>query len=494
MQKRTNDATVTNAASPGPDRAMKEDLQRTALSATNCNNYFALFQQVWVVNLRRRPDRLNRFWNELRKVSWPFVLPAVFPAIEGDKVGVPKYWQTGGGSYGCFRSHMTILERAIQEDIESLLVLEDDAIFGKTFSQDIAKFLRSVPDDWQCLMIGGQHINSQPIQVAPGIVRAGNGGGIQRTHCYALRGQEVMKALYKVWANAAVHCDWVMGPCMSKFRTYAPDPFLVGQADGTSDISGQVNPSKFWRPPVGTEPVIVLRSPRSVMEALRDKGWHSGYSRDPATGFDTGLRDIFRDSSLSLKDRNGRLKSWIEMIQWEVVSMVETAYCTMWHPEIDVNTIRRLVRGNVVEICANSVDDALAKLPGDISIPNCTLIPVALLRAPKCVMDELRIKGWHNGHWRDPVSGQDNGLRQILVSTSDESLLREGIQDLIRTLHDETRVIVDGVVTIWHSDLDIELLKGPYIQAAEIVAQSSDEAIAKWRTAHSSLNLEHQQT
>jgi hypothetical protein len=232
------------------------------------------FDQVWVVNLKRRPDRLTRFWAETEKANWPFHRPKVFEAIEGDKVGVPKYWHTGGGSYGCLRSHLNILERAIMEDVESLLVLEDDAVFLKTFDKDVAEFLAKVPDDWQCLMLGGQHVNSEPIPFAPGIVRAGGGGGIQRTHCYALRGAEVMKALYRTWASAAVHCDWVMGPCMAKFNTYAPDPFLVGQADGKSDISGALNPAKFWRPPNGTEPVVVLRAPREVMEALRKKGFH----------------------------------------------------------------------------------------------------------------------------------------------------------------------------------------------------------------------------
>lgn len=124
-----------------------------------------------------------------------------------------------------------------------------------------------------------------------------------------------MKALYQTWASAAVHCDWVMGPCMAKFNTYAPDPFLVGQADGPSEISGAQNPAKFWRPPQGNELVVVLHVPRAVMEALRKKGFHSGYTRDPATGIDVGLRDLFADKALAETERNSRLKSWIKTIQ-----------------------------------------------------------------------------------------------------------------------------------------------------------------------------------
>jgi hypothetical protein len=63
------------------------------------------FDQVWIINLKRREDRLARFWEGINKSHWPFRRPQVFNAIEGDKVGVPKFWQTGGGSYGCMRSH-----------------------------------------------------------------------------------------------------------------------------------------------------------------------------------------------------------------------------------------------------------------------------------------------------------------------------------------------------------------------------------------------------
>jgi GR25 family glycosyltransferase involved in LPS biosynthesis len=72
---------------------------------------------VWVINSKRRPDRLARFWSEIGKGHWPFRRPQIFNAIEGDKVGVPKFWQTGGGSYGCLRSHLVLLERAIQDDV-----------------------------------------------------------------------------------------------------------------------------------------------------------------------------------------------------------------------------------------------------------------------------------------------------------------------------------------------------------------------------------------
>jgi hypothetical protein len=442
------------------------------------------FDQVWIINLKRREDRLARFWEGINKSQWPFRRPQVFSAIEGDKVGVPKFWQTGGGSYGCMRSHMSLLERAIQDDIESILVLEDDAVFMNTFGKDVADFLAKVPTDWQCLMLGGQHVNSKPFPVAPGTVRAGAGGGIQRTHCYALRGREIMQALYRTWANAAVHCDWVMGPCTAKFNTYAPDPFLVGQAEGDSDISGQQNPSKFWRSPSGTEPVIVLRAPRLVMEALRNKGWHAGFTRDPATGIDEGLTDIFADTTLGLPQRSVRLRNWIDMIQGEVVSMIESAICTVWHPAVDADMVRPLVKGKVIEIIASTVEEALNQLPADVHVykpaPTTTNnICVVLLRASRAVMEVLREEGWHNGHWRDEVTGQDNGVRRLFASVIDKAGRSAGLRDIVHTLHEEVRQMPSGVVTLWHDEITLDMLTANDIQAIEIFAVNANEAKAK---------------
>ena len=442
------------------------------------------FDQVWVINLKRREDRLACFLKEINKSKWPFRRPQVFSAIEGDKVGVPKFWQTGGGSYGCMRSHMVLLERAIQDDIESILILEDDAIFMNTFGKDVANFLAKVPDDWQCLMLGGQHVNSKPFPIAPGIVRAGAGGGIQRTHCYALRGQEIMRALYQTWANAAVHCDWVMGPCTARFNTYAPDPFLVGQSEGDSDISGGRNPPKFWRSASGTEPVIVLRAPRLVMEGLRNKGWHAGFTRDPATGIDEGLCEIFDDTTLGLPQRSVRLRHWIEMIQGEVVSMTEPAVCTVWHPAVNAEIVRPLVKGKVVEISASTVEEALSQLPSDIHAfkpvsETAHTIRIVLLRSSRAVMEVLREEGWHTGHWRDEVTGLDNGVRRLFASTPDKEKRSDGLRDIVHTLHEEVRQMSNGVITLWHDEITPDMLEAKGIQAIEIMATNANEAKTK---------------
>ena len=439
----------------------------------------SIFNQVWVISLRRRPERLKGFFESLQKNGWPFRRPEVFWAIDGEKVGVPRYWQTGSGSYGCLRSHLSILERAIQDDVPSLLVLEDDAETTHRFDENVMRFMEKVPDNWECLMLGGQHVNSKGVLVSPGVVRPGGGGGIQRTHCYAIRGTTIMRELYKTWANTAVHCDWVMGPVMARFNTFAPDPFLVGQTSGYSDISGSQNPTKFWRSPTGREPVIILDAPRSVMEGLQRQGWHGGFTRDRDTGLDTGLKEIF-DNVHNETRRLERLRNWIEMLQWEVASMDNAVACTIWHPAVTEEMVGALVKGPVVTVMANSIIQAYSNLPDCIRHGKQYKVPIVLLRSSREIMEELRKHGFHSGNWRDRDTGLDYGILEAMNSSDDIERVRKLI-GVAKTLDEELGTAA-GVATLWDSRVDVSMLPPDEFDILELRPGSVQEALQEYNT------------
>jgi len=112
------------------------------------------FERVYVINLRRRPDRLRAFFKRLEQYGWPFKEPIVYPAIEGDKVGVPPEFTQGGGAYGCRMSHLRILQDCLMEDVSSVMILEDDADLCEGFPEKVAAFLAKVPSDWEGIMLG----------------------------------------------------------------------------------------------------------------------------------------------------------------------------------------------------------------------------------------------------------------------------------------------------------------------------------------------------
>ncbi len=292
---------------------------------------------VTLINLKRRPDRLTTALQTIRSCNWPFPKPEIFPAIDGDLVPVPHGWKAGGGAWGCRQSHVAILQDCIMRQTEPVLVLEDDICLRSTFRADCERFFAAVPSDWECLMLGGQHM-SEPRKVKPGVVRCMN---TQRTHAYAIRGR-FLRDLYSRWAAPAQvqHIDWTFGPMQGIYRTYAPDPFLFGQARSHSDICGRTNPAKFWQPPRGDEPVLLLDCDRDTMEALRGYCVHTGYDRG-TDGIDNGLRNVFRSA-----DVEEALRKWIIDLQWECVSS-EGMILGLWHPEAHEATVQQCWTGPV---------------------------------------------------------------------------------------------------------------------------------------------------
>lgn len=205
-------------------------------------NLDSFAERVVIINLRRRPDRLQAFFDQEQMKDWPFKIPTIHEACDGWKCK-PATWGSGSGSYGCCVSHKSVLLEAMEDRVESLFVLEDDAYLCPQFLQKATEFFSHVPPDWDSLWIGGQHRSGKPPEVMPGILRCNNA---QRTHAYLIRG-ECLAHVYHLWNGmTSGHIDHLSGQWQPKFNVYAPDPFLIGQAAGKSDITCREAPLRFW--------------------------------------------------------------------------------------------------------------------------------------------------------------------------------------------------------------------------------------------------------
>ena len=441
-----------------------------------------MFDRVYVINLKRRPDRLRSFLQRLDACDWPFPRPEVFEAIEGDKVGVPRTFTQGGGAYGCRSSHLTILQRCLMDDVGSVLVLEDDADVRPGFGDQARQFLAKVPEDWEGILLGGQHHSPpQPIADHRGVVRVQYA---QRTHAYAARGN-YLRGLQERWGDCTVHIDWAMRDWQHHFRVYAPCRWLIGQAGGRSDIRGAEKPAEWWNEPTGEEPVLVLHAPRHVMDELRPLGLHNGINRR-ADGIDQGMPACFDGPPAVGKNR---LTEWIRTIQWECAG--GGLLCTVWHPAATLPAVSEAwPRGPVWEVSAETAEGVIEQLPADWrqKLSESSAMrrsPVVFLKAPRPVMEALRGRGFHSGYWRDGATGQEKGLQAIFAASAHPSETSAEFSAALRKWCQDLQGEADhagAVVTVWHPEATEELLRTATDRPVlSIVAETVDEAVRQFR-------------
>jgi GR25 family glycosyltransferase involved in LPS biosynthesis len=117
----------------------------------------------YVINLKRRPDRLNNFYN-----SYPF-----------DKNNVEVVYGFDGKNYdnedesekkifnnlsnnllsgekGCFISHYRVFKDIVNKNIPYAIVLEDDSLFCENFKSKIEEIINEMPSDIKILYFGGR--------------------------------------------------------------------------------------------------------------------------------------------------------------------------------------------------------------------------------------------------------------------------------------------------------------------------------------------------
>ena len=225
--------------------------QRTAADDEESENMNPLdIARVVCVNLDRRPGRWTRFLQSIPR-DWPFRSVERFEAVDGKACSLPDGWvqpRRSAGAWGCYRSHLRILEECLSRDVKSVLVFEDDATFEPDFAARCAAFLRDVPDDWGMIYFGGQHLGAKtrpPQLVAGECYRSFN---VNRTHAYAIRGGQAMRDVYRHLSDIAYfrqhprhHIDHALGALhgSGQIKAYAPAAWLVHQEPSAgSDVAG----------------------------------------------------------------------------------------------------------------------------------------------------------------------------------------------------------------------------------------------------------------
>lgn len=115
------------------------------------NDYFP---KLYVINLDRRPDRYQEVMSEFKKIN------ATVERISGTDGKTLPITRRGmmPGAYGLLLTHIELIENALSKNYENILIFEDDVTFVDNFNLIFNERIEFLPNDWDFLYLGGNHI------------------------------------------------------------------------------------------------------------------------------------------------------------------------------------------------------------------------------------------------------------------------------------------------------------------------------------------------
>jgi len=115
----------------------------------------------FVINLKRRADRLERFQKSvnLQDIITVYGFDGKNPGSESDFEKnvfniLPNNLMVG--EKGCFISHLRIYQKIVQENIPYAIIFEDDAIFCEDFENKLERIIQNIPNNTDILYFGGR--------------------------------------------------------------------------------------------------------------------------------------------------------------------------------------------------------------------------------------------------------------------------------------------------------------------------------------------------
>jgi GR25 family glycosyltransferase involved in LPS biosynthesis len=139
---------------------------------------------------------------------------------------------------------MLILDKAIEEDYNSILILEDDVEFTKQVT-NMKSFFDSLPEDWDMLYFGGNHnthVGSEPPTIINDkVCKLHN---TFSTHCVAIN-KKAFKEILERLKKCDNALDVIYAELQKKLNVYSFYPMIATQRVSFSDIENKMTDYKW---------------------------------------------------------------------------------------------------------------------------------------------------------------------------------------------------------------------------------------------------------
>jgi hypothetical protein len=204
-------------------------------------NLSKYFDKIYVINLDRRPDRYEEFQKEISKYGIENV--ERFSAIDGVTI-TPNNMKLLAGEIGVLESHLEIVKKCKEEGLKNVLIMEDDVYFSDEILK-LDEYMAAVPEDWEFLYFGGNHVYGEPpILVNDKVIKLNYTVALQ---CVAIN-SSVFDVVEGVLPKRQKQVDAYYAELQETFNVYGFYPNMAKQTAGFSDIQNRnVDYSNFFK-------------------------------------------------------------------------------------------------------------------------------------------------------------------------------------------------------------------------------------------------------
>ncbi len=204
------------------------------------------FDRIFVINLERRVDRLDRFKELSNKIEFEYdIFYAVDgksidkdSPIEGRKLQIEsnEFYRSFDdyflGQLGCILSHIRLLKHCRENNIKNVLILEDDVEFSDEFQSRFDNFTKSFNQEWDMIYLSGSLVEiSDEFNSYSKLLTC------HTTHSYAVNYSAYDYLIERLESDMlSKPVDVVYSLLHSNIKSWITMPFLTYQSDGFSDI------------------------------------------------------------------------------------------------------------------------------------------------------------------------------------------------------------------------------------------------------------------
>jgi len=200
------------------------------------------FDKTYCINLERRSDRWEECLNEFKK----YELTGIdrFIAVDGKKLNQTSSGFMTPSRLALVKTNVNILEDAIKNNYNSILILEDDVEFTDQV-KNMESFFKSLPEDWDMLYFGGNH-NTHMGKKPPNLVndKVCKLHYTFSTHCVAINKKSFVEVLNRIkkYDNAL---DVIYVELQKSLNVYSFYPLIATQRVSFSDIENKMTDYKW---------------------------------------------------------------------------------------------------------------------------------------------------------------------------------------------------------------------------------------------------------